>query len=608
MSKTSLSDSYSNLCRDYSSFTKWAISKISKNTDKWTDYTVSEPDTLMLSSISTMHDYVQYTIDQMYLNTDIDVCSTRFLHQVSAAMGQYLAGTNEIKIPVKIVNNSPEIVTIDAYEVITYGNELFTNPNKLIIQSNSMIESYIVRNTRNEMIYKIDKNSNGEFFLNGSIEKGSISIIGIGKDTQEKDLKEPLAESNNIFDVLYDESKPTINTPAEYKYLITSIDANTIRIKISPRAQGRYSAIIVNYTVIDDYPIKENLQLNLLSDLDRNITITTTSNVSKNSEIPINDEKLVYLNSLNEIKTLCNKPYKLELDGLSKRIDNYRLTYEPNGNRMTLPFLEYSTFDYIPLTGDQTDDGDAPTMYFKDFSFIPLTLDSEGNPPEPYLLTIQFNRIPVYDLVITYYNSDETIRIYISNSDLKKTLSENQMSITITLQKYPFKGATSSNSLPIYVGFKDLNEKMVQLRKLLNQPIFIVGGNKGEITEKSILLEKLTPDLLIDSDTTTKFLIPYILDLSSTITLSQDVDQLDIITKITTLLYDTLVNGEIVNNIRGSYRRLELLIKQNIKEIVNIQFNIGQDENATYLINQDQYLVIDTPENYKNSGTIKFEV
>lgn len=568
MAKTSLSDNYSNLCRDYSSFIKWAISKISKNTTKWTDYTVSEPDTLILSSISTMHDYAQYIIDQMYLNTDIDICTTEFLHQVSAAMGQYLAGTNTITIPIRIINRSQENITINPYEVFIYNNELFVNPEKIIIPANLSSESYIVRNTVNEMIYKLNKNSNGEFILNGSIEIGSLNIYGIKEDGSQTKLN----SCDYIFDLLYDSGK--------YNYLITSINDKKFRIKISPFIQKSFTAILVKYTIIDDYPIKENLQLKLLSDKfdDNNLLITTINSVSIDSDIPITSEKLTYLNSLTNVRTLCNKPYNLNLGELLKRIEDYRLTYEPNVNRTIIPFFEYTTFDNKPLYGDpsQTISSD----YFKNIAI------SSG------ILNIQFNDIPVYDLTITY-NSDITVTII--NSVLKQ-LTSSSNTISITLQNYDSQD-------DVFIGFKNLGNFI--------QYHIDTQGNK-EITylatEMSLLIEKFLRNTLIMHQTPEiKFLSPYILDLSSEITLIQDIDHLIIMTQITTLLYDTLIHGEIISNVRGSYRRLELLIQNNIKEISQIKFvSIKYDQDPAYVVTSNQHLVINSPENYLSSGKIKF--
>lgn len=640
MSKTSLSDSYSNLCRDYSSFIKWAISKISKNTEKWTDYTVSEPDTLLLSSIATMHDYAQYIIDQMYLNTDIDVCTLRFLHQVSAAMGQYLSGTNPIQIPIYITNNSSKNISIDAYEVFSYNNELFTNPNPVIIPANSSAESIIVRNTVNEMIYKINKNSNGEFLLRGNVETNSVSVYGIKETGEQIEID----NCSYIFDLLYDSilvenqllqvdntqssQKMYLQNPVkpgtvkikfknfeytdnpetgeilgkneksiglinyttgelslteydsntfvsycnwEFRYLISSIDNEVLRIKISPSSLNNFTALLVKYTLIDDYPIKENLPLILLdNDKNKNLKISTISNVSIDSEIPIDSEKLIYLNSLTNIKTLCNKPYNLNLGELSKRIDNYRLHYEPNSSDV-IPLFEYTTYDNKVLTGDYSEN------YFKNIFRISSKF------------TIEFNSIPVYDLVITYNNDTE---IVITNNILNEMITN--MRIELNLQDY-------DSQYRVFVGFKNLGN-FVQYDPTQS------NGIKNLNTEMSILLQKFENNILIVHKTPRiKFLMPYILNLQSNIILNQDVNQLDLMTRITELLYNTLIDGKIVTDTRGSYRRLELLIQTNIKEIVSINFtSIPSDEEQAYRVTADQHLVIDSPENYLASGNIIF--
>lgn len=566
MAKTTLSDSHSNLCRDYSSFIKWAINKISKNTDKWTDYTVSEPDTLMLSSIAAMHDYAQYIIDQMYLDTDIDVCTTRFLHQVSAAMGQYLAGTNMIKIPIMIKNESSEDVTINSFEIFIHENELFTNPNSITIPANSVTESFVTRNAVNEMIYKINKNSNGEFFLNGSVETGSIIIYGVNENGNQILLN----SCDYIFDLLYDKDT--------YRYLISSIDNNVLRIKVSPLVLTDFTAILVKYTTVDDYPVKEFLQLNLLSEQYKNLQVTTTSNTTITSKIPINTEKLTYLNSLTNIRTLCNRIYNLNLGELARRIDNYRLSYEPNSNRTVIPKFEYTTRDNRPLNGESGYPQVSSVNYFKS-----LGLNNK-------VLTIVFDSIPTYDLIVTY---NENTRIVITNDILQQSLL-NTSNLYITLQDY-------DKSSDIFIGFKNLGNFI----KYVNNPI--IYNMEILATEKSILLNKFTNNILLFNEyPEIKFLIPYILDLSSNIVLKQDINQLSLMTKITTLLYNTLINGEIISDIKGSYRRLELLIKNNIPEISDIKFTAIKDDQQMYVVSPDQHLVIDSPENYLNSNTINF--
>lgn len=563
MSKTSLSDSNSNLCRDYSSFVKWAIDKISKNTDKWTDYTVSEPETLMLSSIATMHDYAQYIIDQTYLNTDIDVCTTRFLHQVSAAMGKYLSGTNSIQIPIQIINNSENTITIEPYEVFTYGNELFTNPDEIIIPPGLMAESYVVRNTVNEMIYKIDKNSNGEFLLRGSVETSSVSVYGISSDSSQVEL----TSCDYIFDLLYADSN-------SYKYLVTSIDNDVLRIKISPSTFQNFDALLVKYVIIDDYPIRENLQLNLLSD-SNDLQITTISAVSIDSDIPINSEKLTYLNSLTNIRTLCNKPYSLDLGELNKRIENHRLIYEPSPTRRSLPLFEYTTFDNAALNGSDVPPG---------IEYFNLSTGDTFFNKNNRLLQISFNSIPVYDLIVTY-NTD--IEITIPNRTLRQLLNSSKI-ITVTLENYK-----ENNS--VYVGFKNLGNFI----KFEINNNFIAFPDQ---TEFSLLTEKFINNILIEHELPVfKFLSQYILSLDSTIILSKNVNHLEIINKITTLLYEILVNGEIISGIKGSYRRLEILIQNNIPEIYKITFTKN-----SYTLSSSQHLVIDSPENYLNSGNIEF--
>ena len=566
MANTSLSDQYSNLCRDYSSFIKWGIDKISKNTTKWTDYSISEPDTLMLSSISIMHDYSQYVIDQLYLNTDLDVCSLKFLHQVSAAMGNYLNGTNPIKIPIKITNNTPNFCTIDPYEIFVCDNELFTNPEKINIPANSSTESFVVRNVMNNIIYSLNDSSKGEFRLNGNIEKASINVSGITSDGSI----ELLPKCDYIFDLLFDNST--------CQYLITSIDYTSLRIKISPKTLKNYTALLVQYTISDDYPIKSGLQLNSLKYPE--ILVETIDNVSINSEIPINNEKLNYLNSLEYVRTLCNIPYDLQLGELTNKINNYNLKYNTNSS-IIIPLFEYTTYNDKALSG--SGGTGVPTNYLEEY-FYSLDYNTKSQK-----LTITFDSVPQYYNLIITYNLDTTI--VVTKDQLLNNLQiniNNQKYISVILQDY-------DNNSDLSIGFANLGYFIKYNAQSQNKMEYLSS-------ELQILLNKFAKNLLIKHRfPQIKFLEPLYLDLSSNITLIQSYDPLEIITKIITLLNNIIIGNQIVNDTIISYRRLEILIQNNIEEIIDIEFT---NPNKKVYINADRHLALKSPEQYLSS--IKF--
>lgn len=567
MYKTSLSDANSNLCRDYSSFIKWSLDKISQNTEKWTDFSISEPDTLMLSSMSVMHDYAQYIIDRIYLSTDLDVCSSRFLHQASAMMGTYLWGTNQITIPAIFTNNTPEFVTINPYEIMNYENELFTNPKEITIAPNSYVRGSVVRNTVNNKIYKIDKSSNGEYFLDGDIERGSVSVSGI-KDDGSQVL---LTELDYIFDLLFNEIE--VNN----SYLLTSKDYKELRIKISPYVHQNYTAILVKYTLVDDFPVKSGLNLTLMSN--PQIDITISDDVSITSDIPINVSKLNYLNSLTNIRTLCNKPFNLVLGELSKKISNYKITYEPSPSRDIIPVFEYTTINNDPLLGDTSAVPIKTEVYLEKLAIY-------NNPPS---LQMKFKTIPPYDLIITY-NAGQ---IYLFHKDVVELIknSSNQM---LEIDLPGFTGTPNDGSL--FIGFPGLGNFYQ------NIPDTQTGLSFTYLTsEKIILMNSLIKNKLIKhKNPIVKFLTPKIFDLASTILVNNNVTNL--VEQIVQLLYDTFIHGEIVNNTYVSRRKLEFLIKNNIPEIISIKFDNPIDR---MIIDKNSYLALDTVENYTQSGDIK---
>ena len=86
---TSIMDDSIYLARDFSSIIKWFTGKLKFLTTKWTDLSVTEPDTLTLSQIAYIFDLVNYTVDKKYLSTILTYTqSIQFLSYLYKLIGE----------------------------------------------------------------------------------------------------------------------------------------------------------------------------------------------------------------------------------------------------------------------------------------------------------------------------------------------------------------------------------------------------------------------------------------------------------------------------------------------------------------------------------------
>lgn len=81
-------DSNSYLLRDYSGFVRNLADRLPSLTQKWTDLTISEPDTIFLNNIAYINDLLSYSIDFNYLLSSVKYTANRdFLNTVCALTG-----------------------------------------------------------------------------------------------------------------------------------------------------------------------------------------------------------------------------------------------------------------------------------------------------------------------------------------------------------------------------------------------------------------------------------------------------------------------------------------------------------------------------------------
>lgn len=548
----SLHDRYLNLCKDYSSFIKWGINKIVQNSVSWSDFSISEPDTLLISSISTAHDYTQYVIDEMYRSTDLDLCSPGFLYQISAIMGKPLIGTNPISIPITLSNHTNQIINLQAFEVFQHGSELFTNPESIAILPNSDTSSFLVRNTGNTKVFQTISSNCGEYYINENLEIASIQVFSISTAGAVSQLK----QVDSVIDVLG--NNVIDNYP---KFSLTIIDAHYYRFKIDPKTYKESSMIIIKYAMVDDYPVKIDLELKSLTHPELEIQIK--SSVEIQSDRTINSGKLEYLKSLNEIQTINNSTREFIVSELSSKIRESKLSYEIS-NSDVIPLLDYITADDKPLTGDSFE-------YCTEASY-------NGNSGS---LEILFKSIPPYSSIIL--QTDSLITNLPLPNNLKFSGNVYKLSIRITkptLFKLGFNGIgflyqfseSTGNSYKMTVLSGELS---VLNQHLLNYSLI---GNKPARSRR-LASAILTLDSEIVVETYKTELLPEIVEI------------------LKSYLFK---NGNIVNDTIIAYDKLAAILKKQIPEIIDVSFN-----RSIFIISDTQYLEIKDPSYYSNS--VKFK-
>jgi hypothetical protein len=71
MSNAKIVDSKLLLSRDFSTLMEWSINKIPKITPDWTDFSITAPEMIYLSTACYIYDIMHYSVDRKYLNNQI---------------------------------------------------------------------------------------------------------------------------------------------------------------------------------------------------------------------------------------------------------------------------------------------------------------------------------------------------------------------------------------------------------------------------------------------------------------------------------------------------------------------------------------------------------
>lgn len=561
---------YMSLCRDYSSFIKWAISAIQDQSDKWTDFSVPEPDTLMLSLIATGLDYVQYMIDQKYLNTDFDLCSSQFLAQLSSSTGKTLSLNSPVKIPVVITNQSNEDYELPAYTVMISGKELYSTVENIKVAPRSTYVSYLTRGTVHQIFIEEDLTHLGEYIISGKIETGSLSIV---RSSSENSID--LHPCSNVLEVLFGENR----------YQISSISDDLWLLKVSPPKNFTGKGLLqIRYTEIDDFASSGDLEFLPvdLSLVNENVTIKVQSPVNEKSKISLNSNRLSYLNSLLEIDTVNNSTSMLNLSKMSSKITKYVINESTDNTLFSAnsgdDFRSLALFKYV-----SSDD-----RVFDDYQLLSgsslINILQDGLTDMWYLKIQMPNNVsfPPYDLKIIFSLSDNIEHIVYSYLQNRSNASEIRIDLPWVSSR------PSLTSMKIYY-----NELIDPLNE--DQGLWCIYQDENTMISKTPEIDYFQDHVLSLSnraEVRTLCLKPKHLLLSGTVIII-DQRQHDVLTDIYTVVSSYLSSiSDLITDTHVSYARLQYEILNNLSYIKDVNITSGGISSRLQISNSE-YLVFD---------------
>lgn len=359
---SNITDEFSYIVRDYPSIIKWFASKLKYLTTKWTDLSVSEPDTLSLSYIAYVYDLVNYLIDNKFIDTTFsNTRSVEFLSNLYQLVGSELKDYNSGILTATVDNkSSPLLLTINKLDILklkNHPNELFTSIESYEIQPKSSRTIKLVRGT--PVYYKINKSdiSNGYFVLPDE---------NINRNFIEVDINGNIL--NKVEDAIFETDSGV--------YSISQYSSNKTSIRLSPSTfRSVTDSVVVKYVLNDTYPLASNSELVLLNSVSNDYTIYSDTN-DDIPEITLNDMKYNYYTVLNEVFTLFNEYYDVSRL-INGRIDYLKLRYD-NTILFESGTIDYKTgkvdvyFNVIP-TGEAT----ISYTYFDGAKFVDSTITKE---------------------------------------------------------------------------------------------------------------------------------------------------------------------------------------------------------------------------------------
>ena len=332
-------DDNSYLLRDYSSFVKSNTSKLPNLTSKWTDLTISEPDTIFLSNISYCNDLLSYAIDQRFLQTSLkSTDSMDFVNSLCVLTGSSIPFYQE-KYFLEIKSN------------IDLSNPIFI-PKGTVLWDDT--QTHKVTTLRDALI--LVQTNNKVPVIPGWIYTSSLQ-------TRRSSSINP-AEAINISSIFdYESSELLYNFQNSSKVIFNFLCGKSSGFWITP-GNGLKNLLLSPTLEFEDYRFvgfsleSENSLADSSPIVIENDSVTTKfrrySNGQENLNNKINSHKEAYLRSLQEIYTDINSSvfdYNLKdsnFEGLSK----ISLSFENNRNSFISSSYVSYTEGYIDIFCD----------------------------------------------------------------------------------------------------------------------------------------------------------------------------------------------------------------------------------------------------------------
>lgn len=330
-----LLDSNTFLLRDYSSFVRNIATKLPSLTTKWTDYSISEPDTIFLNNVGYLDDLTSYVIDFRYLQTSVKYTSSKdFMNSVCLLTGSSAPFYKETySLVIKSSVNQPVC---------------FLPKNSILYDSTGLYcittlqDSYITPNTE----------------ISIPVVIGNIYTQDLRNSRVCTVQSQEVINQNTLFDLadytllnrVFNSSKAIFNFLVNGDDLYWMAEGNDDLLIASP--SNEYKAYqFVGFSLEKENVLMDNASIQVPGCL-------TYAELSKKIQgtkpRDINDIKTAYLNSLSEIYTDIN-PSNYEYqwkNGNYGDVIKTSLTFFNNRNRLVRDSMVSYTEGYIDLYGE----------------------------------------------------------------------------------------------------------------------------------------------------------------------------------------------------------------------------------------------------------------
>lgn len=328
-----LIDSNTYLLRDYTSLIQNLTDKMSTLTTKWTDFTISEPDTIFLSNIAYLNDLTSYIIDYRYLLTSVKYTSSRdFINSICILTGSSAPFYRETySITIEVLDGKPTF--------IPKNTVLYDSARRYALTT--LEDVYILPYSRSVV----------------SVIEGNAYTNSLGK-TRAARIKS--RETVNL-ETLFDHETGSLlsgnfsSAEAIFKFLVSGEE-------LFWTSQGDNSALVFSpslpyapYKFVGFSIEKENVLADtakiVYPGFNGNIQLNKKSEGSKPRSL--NDNKIAYLESLKVIQTDANSSLFEERYKRGSYKDISRVTLSFDNRRSTLLSSSYVSYTegYIDLSG-----------------------------------------------------------------------------------------------------------------------------------------------------------------------------------------------------------------------------------------------------------------